>query len=252
MGIMVNRIVKPFPYPGLGEKIRQARLVKGMKQIDLAMTMGIRKNLMCRWEKEHNVPTQSNLDMLARILDIEMPPATKRRNGRKSDGVKACKVCSANFDAYYGQVYCSAACVSHGKALSMKGKNFKTGRYRNGSGYVQVLVPEHPAAGKGGYVPEHRHLVEQALGRFLESYEQVHHKNAVRWDNRLSNLEVWITGGKHPCGARALDIITDVLTDPALADLDPAVLEQIMSVARGRFDPTWREPGRSSRKRKAN
>lgn len=38
----------------------------------------------------------------------------------------------------------------------------------------------------------HRWVMEQSLGRELETFETVHHKNGVRDDNRLDNLEVWI------------------------------------------------------------
>lgn len=37
---------------------------------------------------------------------------------------------------------------------------------------------------------EHRMVAEQMLGRLLEPHEHVHHKNSLRGDNRLENLEV--------------------------------------------------------------
>lgn len=36
----------------------------------------------------------------------------------------------------------------------------------------------------------HRHLMEEHLGRRLETWEQVHHINGDRYDNRLENLTV--------------------------------------------------------------
>jgi hypothetical protein len=42
----------------------------------------------------------------------------------------------------------------------------------------------------GKHVYEHRWLIEQKLGRKLLPIEQVHHKNRIRHDNRLENLEL--------------------------------------------------------------
>jgi len=57
-------------------------------------------------------------------------------------------------------------------------------------GYVDIYIPDHPAAGKSGYVREHRLVVEKRLGRYLREDEVVHHKNGKRADNRYQNLEV--------------------------------------------------------------
>jgi len=46
-------------------------------------------------------------------------------------------------------------------------------------------------------LPEHRHVMEQHLGRRLERQEVVHHINHDRSDNRLSNLELLASHGEH-------------------------------------------------------
>jgi hypothetical protein len=50
---------------------------------------------------------------------------------------------------------------------------------------------------------EHRLVMARALGRPLEPEESVHHRNGVRTDNRLVNLELWSSA--HPYGQRVVD-----------------------------------------------
>lgn len=79
-----------------------------------------------------------------------------------------------------------------------------TKRRINGEGYALVwLPPDDPYASmcqKRGWVPEHRLKVARKLGRPLLPTESVHHKNGIRDDNRLRNLEIW--RGKHSNGQR--------------------------------------------------
>lgn len=56
--------------------------------------------------------------------------------------------------------------------------------------YNYVYVPNHPFATKNGYVLEHRVVMENHLGRLLNSEEIVHHKNDCKKDNSIDNLQV--------------------------------------------------------------
>lgn len=56
--------------------------------------------------------------------------------------------------------------------------------------YIAILAKDHPHAMKKGYVMEHRIVMEKHLGRYLDPKEFVHHKNGIKTDNRLENLEV--------------------------------------------------------------
>jgi hypothetical protein len=71
-----------------------------------------------------------------------------------------------------------------------------------------------PTAG-GGNRLEHRMVMEQILGRPLEPFENIHHKNGIRHDNQPENLELWIW--RQPQGQRVSDLVAFVVSHyPAL------------------------------------
>jgi hypothetical protein len=71
-------------------------------------------------------------------------------------------------------------------SCSAPGKKYN-GRH-NANGYVRVYQPNHPRANWSGYVLEHIAVWERHNGPIPKGWH-VHHKNGVKDDNRIENLE---------------------------------------------------------------
>ena len=74
-----------------------------------------------------------------------------------------------------GVEYCSPQCS--------KKYNLPKGFSQSSSGYILILVDKK-------YLPYHRFIIEQKTKRKLKKDEIVHHKNGIKSDNRIANLEV--------------------------------------------------------------
>jgi hypothetical protein len=93
----------------------------------------------------------------------------------------------------------------YGDVHAKLGKVIRGSRLINGAGYVSIYEPANPNSAGNGYVLEHRKVMSEFLGRPLTQWEQVHHKNGVRHDNRIENLELWNI--RQPAGQRPEDKI---------------------------------------------
>jgi len=64
-------------------------------------------------------------------------------------------------------------------------------------GYKFVKAENHPRKTQHGYIREQWLIVEKQLGRYLTSKEIVHHINEIKNDNRIENLYLFESLGKH-------------------------------------------------------
>lgn len=74
--------------------------------------------------------------------------------------------------------------------------------YKDRQGYIRI---RHK--GRGRF--QHQVVMERKLGRALWPWENVHHRNGIRHDNRPENLELWVRS--QPSGQRVSDQVSHAI-----------------------------------------
>lgn len=171
---------KKTPYP----KGRYPRTEEHRRKISEA-NKG-RKGPMTGKKHSDNAKRKIRASLMRRWRIIVRPKAEER----------TCNVCKTVFKMTNGSKpdrrFCSKSCATRSKGSGPDHHNWKGGRHINFQGYVVVRVDKK-------YILEHRHVMEQILGRPLTEKEEVHHRDANRQNNAPENLE--LRSGPHGSGA---------------------------------------------------
>lgn len=102
-----------------------------------------------------------------------------------------CQLCNTELTAKQRQhfrICCSKKC-SIEFHRGVNSPSWNGGKFKRGDGYVAINIGDDEK-GTARYELEHRLVMSRHLGRDLLPNEQVHHRNEIRDDNRIENLEL--------------------------------------------------------------
>lgn len=156
------------------------------------------------------MPLRRDVIQMPNIGEIKRAREIGKSGGNNTSGKyiwSACIDCGKErWVAYNKKRNCPRSQFCHDcgmKALILRknlGHNRERGRTKTSEGYILVkLYPNDfyfSMTDVRGYVMEHRLIVAENLRRCLQLWEIVHHKNGIKDDNRIENLQL-VTDDRH-------------------------------------------------------
>lgn len=133
-----------------------------------------------------------------------------------------CKQCGALIYRSKSRIYVPKRKSRHDSFCSMDCK--QSYQKVNNIGYYRIITVD------GKTIPEHRYIMQQHLCRTLEDFEQVHHINGDKRDNRIENLVV-ITASKHSQLHNPIGWDVDAVGEAVKRGLPTVVASKIIGVA---------------------
>lgn len=125
----------------------------------------------------------------------------------------------------------SCGCILRGWVYN-KHPNWNGGKYKTVDGYMKIkLQPNdffYPMVSRNGYVPEHRLVMAKLLNRCLLPWEVIHHRNGIKNDNRIENLELLPHHRHHLVDTKAKAYIRQL--ERRIRHLEKRLGEQIVEV----------------------
>lgn len=166
---------------------RQARTqlaVKANEKHQKVVRASWRSNLRCQGCGRHIEAQRSDAKWCAeckiiRHKEIERDFETRHRH--------ICRECGKEISRTSNICQSCSAQAGARKRSGENNHNWKGGRVISKQGYVYLLVSPEKRKGHR-YQSEHRLVWEEANGPIPEEYA-IHHKNKIKHDNRLENLE---------------------------------------------------------------
>ncbi len=177
----------------MSEEIRRL-YEEGLTQQQIAYRLGVGKQTVWRWMKKAGIEAR---DHSSRGCGARRILVAEERLRQGDSTAEMAKDLGVSEETVRRRMIELGIARLPGKARPDRNVFWKGGRTIDRDGYVLIWSPLHPHATKGGYVREHRLVMEEHLGRLLQPWEVVHHRNGIRADNSIENLELFASNGDH-------------------------------------------------------